>query len=230
MWRERVQCKRQCTMARSSLLTIAIPETLRCESQRSRGAKLPALRCCFHRRSYDPVLVPPGGSRASNSPLFTTVTLDEDLISVTCRALGMWCHCRRRGGVLPTECKIPSGTKAPLILPDARLPWRVQEPFPHAYVHYLHVLDNKYLAHLAWDISRQNKQTTDLSTTVFATTNASGDDCFTAERSLRLPAIKASHPVMACPEALRRTSHGRPRQAYMQCRLRDHVSTFAPIH
>ncbi|KAL7816553.1 hypothetical protein V8C44DRAFT_292328 [Trichoderma aethiopicum] len=85
MWRERVQCKRQCTMARSSLLTIAIPETLRYKSQRSRGAKLPALRCCFHRRSYDPVLVPPGGSRASNSPLFTTVTLDEDLISVTCR-------------------------------------------------------------------------------------------------------------------------------------------------
>lgn len=50
----------------------------------------------------------------------------EDLISATCR---LWdvVPLQKRSGVLPTECKIPSGTKAPLILPDARLLRRVQE-------------------------------------------------------------------------------------------------------
>lgn len=50
----------------------------------------------------------------------------EDLISATCQLWGCGATAER-SGVLPTECKIPPGTKAPLILPDARLPRRVQE-------------------------------------------------------------------------------------------------------
>ncbi|KAL7936579.1 hypothetical protein V8C35DRAFT_295860 [Trichoderma chlorosporum] len=50
----------------------------------------------------------------------------RDLISATCR---LWdvVPLQKKSGVLPTECKIPSGTKAPPILPDARLSRRVQE-------------------------------------------------------------------------------------------------------
>lgn len=117
--------------ARTSLLTVAIPEKF------IPHCMLPRKTAARGRRLFAPLaprfwLVPSCSirtkllSRCSTHVCACLDTASEDLISATCR---LWdvVPLQKRSGVLPTECKIPSGTKAPLILPDARLPRRVQE-------------------------------------------------------------------------------------------------------
>lgn len=118
--------------ARTSLLTVAIPEKFVPHCMLPRNTAVRG-RWLFAPLAPRFSLVPSSSSictkifpRCSTHVCACLDMASEDLISATCR---LWdaVPLQKRSGVLPTECKIPSGTKAPLILPDARLPRRVQE-------------------------------------------------------------------------------------------------------
>lgn len=96
----------------------------------------------------------PSSSTKYNGHFHTSPHIvDEDLISVTCRPWDV-VPLQKKSGVLPTECKIPSGTKAPPILPAARLPRRVCK---NPYLHNLHAFDKACRTRSVLHISRMRR-------------------------------------------------------------------------